>query len=71
MLKIELILRNSNSTLIVQRKVEEDANALVEQILATINADRTQILKLACDRHPQTKIAVLSSEIIAVNLSET
>ena len=70
MLKIELLLRNSDLTLAVQRKVEEDANALYEQILSAINAERIQILNLTCDRHPKTKIAVLSSEIIAVNLSE-
>ncbi len=70
MLKIELLLRNSNSTLSVQRKSEQEADMLYEQILAAINADRIQTLKLTCDRHIKTKIAVLSSEIIAVNLSE-
>jgi hypothetical protein len=71
MLKIELLLRNTNSTLSVQRKLEEDADALYENLLAAINANKIQTLKLTCDRHPKTKIAVLSSEIIAVNLSET
>lgn len=71
MLKIELLLRNMNLTLSVQRKSEADANALYEQILTAIHADRIQVLKLICDRHPKTRIAVLSSEIVAVNLSET
>lgn len=70
MLKIELLLRNFNLTLSVQRKSEEEVNTLCEQILAAISADRIQPLKLTCDRHHKTKIAVLSSEIIAVNLSE-
>jgi hypothetical protein len=69
-MKIELLLRNSNLALSVQRKSEEDANTLYEQILTAINADRIQTLKLTCDRYPKTKIAVLSSEIIAINLSE-
>lgn len=70
MLKIELLLIHANSTLSVQRKSESEANALYEQILAAINADKIQTLKLTCDKHTKTKIAVLSSEIIAVNLSE-
>lgn len=70
MLKIELLLRNFPSTLSVQRKSETEANALYEELLAAINANKIQILKLTCDRHPKTKIAVLSNEIIAVNLIE-
>jgi hypothetical protein len=70
MAKIELLLRNSNSTLSVQRKSDEEANTLYEQILSAINADKIQMLKLTCDRYSKTKIAVLSSEIIAVNLTE-
>jgi hypothetical protein len=70
MLRVELLLRNSNSTLSVQRQSAAAANTLYEQILAAINADRVQTLQLTCDRHSKTKIAVLSSEIIAVNLSE-
>jgi hypothetical protein len=69
--KIELILRNSNLTLSVQRKLEEDANALYEQILAAIAADRIQTLKLSCDRYPKTKIAILNNEIVAINLTES
>ncbi len=71
MLKIEVFLRNSNLTLFVQRKSEEDANALYEQILAAIHVDRIQAIKLTCERHPKTKLAVLNSEIIAVHLSES
>lgn len=71
MFKIELLLRNSNSTLLVQRKSEEEANALYEQILAAMTADKIQALKLSCERHSKTRIAVLNNAIMAVNLTES
>jgi hypothetical protein len=71
MLKIEFLLRNSNLTLFVLRRSEEEANALFEKLAATINAEKIQLLKLTCDRNPKTKLAVLSNEIIAINLTES
>lgn len=70
MFNIELLLKNSNSVLLVQRKSSENAKALFEQILSTINDNKIQILKLTCERQPQKTIAIISSEIAAVQLSE-
>ena len=70
MFNIELLLKNSNSVLLVQRKSQEEAKALFEQILVAIDANKIQTLKLTCDRQPQKITAVLSSEIAAVQLSE-
>ncbi|NJK48936.1 hypothetical protein HC931_12810 [Candidatus Gracilibacteria bacterium] len=79
MLKIDLLLRNSNFTLSVLRKSEEEANALFEKLMAAMNAEKIQLLKLTCVRlcrmpeayrHTKTKIAILSNEIIAINLTE-
>jgi hypothetical protein len=70
MLKIEILLKNSNLMLAVQRKSEIDANLLFEQILAALPAEKNQLLQLTCDRHPKTKIAVLNHNIAAVSLAE-
>ncbi|MBE9168508.1 hypothetical protein IQ238_13645 [Pleurocapsales cyanobacterium LEGE 06147] len=70
MQKIELLLRNSDLTLFILRKSEEEANDLFDKLVAAINAEKRQLLKLTCDRNPKTKLAVLSNEIIAINLTE-
>ncbi len=44
--------------------------ALYGQILAAMGSGSPQILELTCDRNPDKKIAVLSSEICAVQVSD-
>lgn len=71
MLKIEILLRNSNLMLAVHRKSEVDANLLFEKILAAIPGEKLQFLQLTCERHPKTKIAVLNHDVAAVSLTDT
>ena len=70
MFVIELTIRNSNTIPMVQRKVEEEANDLYDKILAAINSEKNQILKLTCERSPKKKIAVWTRDIASVQLSE-
>ncbi|MBD1842699.1 hypothetical protein H6F89_04595 [Cyanobacteria bacterium FACHB-63] len=70
MLKLEILLKNSNLMLAVHRKSEVDANLLFEQILAAIVGEKLQLLQLTCDRHPRTKIAVLNQNVAAVSLTD-
>jgi hypothetical protein len=70
MLKIEILLRNSNLMLVVHRKSEADADLLFEQVLAAIGGEELQLLKLTCERHPKTKIAVLNHNVAAVSLTD-
>lgn len=70
MLKIEILLRNSNLMLVVHRKSEVDANLLLEQVLAAMMGEKLQLLQLTCERHPKTKIAVLNHHVAAVSLTD-
>jgi hypothetical protein len=70
MLKIEILLKNSNLMLAVHRKSEIDADLVFEQILAALQVEKIQLLKLTCERHAKTKVAVLNHEVAAVSLSE-
>ncbi len=67
---IELTLKNTPMTLSVQRKSTEDALAVYQQVRATIGSGTTQILELTCERQPEKKIAVITSELSAVQLYE-
>lgn len=70
MFTIELTLRGTPFPLSVQRKEADDAEALYQEILKAMNADNSQVLELTCDRQPDRKVGVLSSEILAVQISE-
>lgn len=70
MFTIELTLKGTPLALSVQRKEADKAEALYQQIIKAINSDRSQIIELTCDREPEKKIGVLSSEISAVQISE-
>ena len=70
MFTIDLILKNTPLTVSVQRKASEDADATYQQILDAIKSGNAQVLELTCDRQPDKKIAILSSEISGVQISE-
>lgn len=70
MFTIELTLRGTPFPLSVQRKEADEAEALYQQILKAMHSDDSQILELTCDREPKRKVGVISSEILAVQLSE-
>ncbi len=67
---IELTLKASPLALSVQRKVAKEAEALYRKILQAMSSTNPQVLELTCDREPEKKVAVLSSEISAVQMSE-
>lgn len=67
---IDLILKNTPLTLSIQRKSSEDAETTYKQILDAIKSGSGQVLELSCDRQTDKRIAVLSSEISGVQISE-
>jgi hypothetical protein len=67
---IELTLKNTPMPLSVQRKSVEDAEAVYQEVMAAIRSGSSQLLELTCDRQPDKKLAVLSSEICAVQVYE-
>jgi hypothetical protein len=67
---IELTLKNNPIALSVQRKDQESANKLYSEIVAAMSAPTAKVLQLTCDKQEGKKLAVLSSEISAVQISE-
>jgi hypothetical protein len=70
MFTIELILKYTPMPFSVQRKEKDGADALYQQILAAITSGSPKILELTCEKQEGKKIAILSSEISAVQVSE-
>jgi hypothetical protein len=67
---IELTLKNTPMPLSVQRKSVEDADAVYQKMATALRSGSSELLELTCDRQPEKKVAVLSSEICAVQIYE-
>ncbi len=65
-----MIVKNTPVSLSVQRKSAEDAEAVYQQVVEAIRNSQPHILELTCEKNPEKKVAVLSSEISGVVISE-
>lgn len=70
MFTIDLTLKNTPFPYSVQRKEESDAIALYNQILEAMRSSNPAILELSCEKQTEKKIAILTSAILAVQLSQ-
>ncbi|MBL1173490.1 hypothetical protein [Pantanalinema sp. GBBB05] len=67
---IDLTIRNTAMTLSVQRKTQEEAEAVYQQVLEAIRSGGSSLLELTCDYQVGKKVSVVSSDISAVQLYE-
>ena len=70
MYTVELTLKNNPIALSVQRKEQEQAEALYREIAAAIADSNPKLLELTCEKQEGKKVSVLVSEISAVQVSE-
>jgi hypothetical protein len=70
MFVIDVTLKNTPVALSVQRKTEEDAKALYQQILEAIRSGNPVVLELTCEQQVGKTVGVLVSEISAVQVAE-
>ncbi len=67
---IELALKLSPFPLSVQRKKLEDAQELYNSLKKTVQAGDPKLIEINCEQSEEKKIAVLSSEVLAIQLYE-
>ena len=70
MYTVELTLKNNPIALSVQRKEQEQAEALYREIAIAIADSNPKLLELTCEKQEGKKVSVLVSEISAVQVSE-
>ncbi|RAQ44320.1 hypothetical protein B9S53_09295 [Arthrospira sp. O9.13F] len=70
MFTIDIIVKYVPVPLSVQRKTQEDAMGVYNQVLDMMRSDHRQLLELTCEKMTDKKVAVLSSEISAVQIAE-
>ena len=67
---IELALKMSPLPLSVQRKKLEDATALYNHLKDALKTGNPQLLEISCEQLADKKIAVLTSEVLAIQIYE-
>ena len=67
---IELTIKFSPLPLLVQRKEHSDAETLYNQISDSIQKGNPKLIEIKCEKVEDKKIAVLVSEILAVQIYE-
>ncbi len=70
MFTIDLTLKNTPIPLSVQKKDEEAAQAVYQQIVGQMRSDNAELIELTCDKDTSKKVAVLSDQITAVVISQ-
>ncbi len=70
MFTIDIILKYTPAPFSVQRKSAEDAESLYQQVIESLRSGNPQILELTCEKMPEKKIAVVTSEISGVQISQ-
>jgi hypothetical protein len=70
MYSLEITLRNNPASLTVERKELPDAETLYKTIVDAMQSTAPKVLELTCEKQPEKKIGVLSSEITAVQLAD-
>jgi hypothetical protein len=70
MYTVEVTLRGTPLTLAVQRKELKDATNLYRSILDAMESSTPKLLELTCEKETDKHIALLISEVSAVQISE-
>ncbi len=70
MFTIDLIIKYTPMPLSVQRKTQEDAEAVYKQVQTAMQTGQPELLELTCEQQTDKKICVATKEISAVQMSQ-
>jgi hypothetical protein len=70
MYDIDLIVKSTPVPLSIQRKSEEDAKAVFAQVQGAIESGEPKLLVLTCEGKTEKQLAIVTSELSAVQLSQ-
>jgi hypothetical protein len=70
MFTIDIIVKYVPMPLSVQRKSEEDAQKVYQEVLEAMRSGNPELLELTCEKMPEKKLVVKTSEISAVQISQ-
>lgn len=70
MISIDVTLKYSPIPISVQRKEQEAADALYQEIISAMQSPSPKLVELTCEKQTEKKVALLSDQISAVIVSQ-
>lgn len=70
MFTIDLTIKNTPFPVSVQRKSDEEAEATYKQITEAMRTGSPELIELTCDRQTEKKVAIRTSEVSGVQMSQ-
>lgn len=70
MYTIEVMMKGSSMALAVQKKEEQDAHSLYQQLTDAQNTGNPTVIEMTCDKDDGKKVSVRTQEVVAVQVSE-
>ena len=70
MYTINIVVRNTALPISIDRKEADDAEKVYQQIISAMNSEQPQVLELTCEKQEGKKVAVISTAIAAVIVSQ-
>jgi hypothetical protein len=70
MYTIEITLKANPLALSVQRKEKDGAETLYAELLTALKSGHPGLFELTCDKETAKRLAVVTSEIMAIQLSD-
>ena len=67
---VELSLKLSPMPVVVQRKELTDAQSLYATVRLALEGQGPRVLELSCEKEPDKKVSLLTSEVVAVQIYE-
>ncbi len=67
---IDIVVRNTALPISIERKETDAAEQVYQQILSAMNSDSPKVLELTCEKQEDKKVAIVSSAIAAVIVSQ-
>ena len=68
---INIIVRNTAIPISIEKKEEEEAQNVYQELISAMKAENTQVIELTCDKQEGKKVAISSSAIVAAVMSQT
>jgi len=67
---VELSLKLSPMPVAVQRKELAEAQALYASVVQALEGQGPRVLELSCEKEPEKRVSLLTSELVAVQIYE-
>lgn len=70
MFTIDIVVKDIPLPISVQRKEEDAAETLYQQLLQAMKSNTSEVIELTCDKEENKKVALISDRICAISVNK-